>query len=413
MNKKKIIIILTILIVSLCAIITIYNFNKNSEEDAKSKIIVSNNLSINFIEGDIISSSLSDKSYVFSVSNNSNEDMFYQIDFETFSENITNTYSLKCEETMLENNNMLFVTGSIMPYSVIKPGDTHTYVLTVNKGEIKKQDIGKISVNKYNEESSFFAQYILENNEINQQSKTKVGSEVSVENEGLIQDIDDGGICYYFRGNVNNNYVHFANLTWRILRINGNNTIRLILDSNIEGQTSYYDTFEEKNISYINSNVKSQLDNWYKENLSSFDKYIASIDVCNDTKYTAAEEYIFNSNQRLTVNQNPTLNCMGSVTSSKISILSADEIEYAGGLIGVANNNYFLYNSNIYNSSWTLTPSKGSALEYYPYVLSSNGSIEDNNIGTYYKSIRPVINIIKRVNVSGTGTIDDPYEVIY
>ena len=39
---------------------------------------------------------------------------------------------------------------------------------------------------------------------------------------------DDYGTSYYYRGNVTNNYVKFAGFYWRILRINGDGSIRMI-----------------------------------------------------------------------------------------------------------------------------------------------------------------------------------------
>ncbi len=45
---------------------------------------------------------------------------------------------------------------------------------------------------------------------------------------GLVKGEDDDGTTYYYRGNVNNNWVKFANMYWRIIRINGDGTIRLI-----------------------------------------------------------------------------------------------------------------------------------------------------------------------------------------
>ena len=42
---------------------------------------------------------------------------------------------------------------------------------------------------------------------------------------------DDYGTSYFYRGNVDNNYVSYAGYRWRIVRINGDGSIRLILDS--------------------------------------------------------------------------------------------------------------------------------------------------------------------------------------
>ena len=50
---------------------------------------------------------------------------------------------------------------------------------------------------------------------------------------------DDYGTSYYFRGSVTNNYVEFANKCWRIVRIGGDNTVKLILhNDNTDGVTN-------------------------------------------------------------------------------------------------------------------------------------------------------------------------------
>ena len=45
---------------------------------------------------------------------------------------------------------------------------------------------------------------------------------------GLYATQDNDGTTYFYRGNVQNNYLSFAGYIWRIVRINGNNSIRLI-----------------------------------------------------------------------------------------------------------------------------------------------------------------------------------------
>ena len=46
--------------------------------------------------------------------------------------------------------------------------------------------------------------------------------------EGLFMTEDDEGESYYYRGAVKNNYVSFAGFTWRIIRRNGDGSIRMI-----------------------------------------------------------------------------------------------------------------------------------------------------------------------------------------
>ena len=50
----------------------------------------------------------------------------------------------------------------------------------------------------------------------------------SDEEDGLYAAEDDEGTSYYYRGAVRNNYVSFAGFTWRIIRRNGDGSVRLI-----------------------------------------------------------------------------------------------------------------------------------------------------------------------------------------
>ena len=41
---------------------------------------------------------------------------------------------------------------------------------------------------------------------------------------------DDYGVSYYYRGAVEDNYVTFADMCWRIVRIQGDGSVKLILE---------------------------------------------------------------------------------------------------------------------------------------------------------------------------------------
>ena len=63
---------------------------------------------------------------------------------------------------------------------------------------------------------------------------TAPGKEINSYSESLIAPTeDDYGTSYYFRGNVQNNYVVFANKCWKIVRIAGNNAIKLFYWGNV------------------------------------------------------------------------------------------------------------------------------------------------------------------------------------
>lgn len=412
MKKKMKLIILVSIVLLLALIAFLFIHHQALKNDDESKIIVKNGLSINYIDGDKVSSFSSDKKYVFSITNDSTDDRYYVVELEDFKSNKSINYKLSCEETKINVEDGNFENNTLVEYAIIHPGETHNYLLTVGK-YVKKFDVGIITVNNYTFEQEYFAQTVISNNTVSQNPKTGVGVEVSQTDEGLIQDLDDDGITYYFRGDVQNNYVKFADLTWRIVRINGNNTVRLILNDTTEEMSEYYKENSNNYFAYNNTTIKSYLLDWYKDKLSNYDKYIITSRVCDNSSYTGSEEYIFQSSQRLTVNHNPTFNCLGTKLNSKISLLTADEVEYAGGVIGLGNNQYYLYNSNILNPVWTMTPAKGNKDEFYPYVLSISGSLDDTSVGSSKRSVRPVINIRKDISVTGKGTIDEPYELLF
>jgi len=68
---------------------------------------------------------------------------------------------------------------------------------------------------------------------------------------GLYATLDDDGMSYYYRGNVSNNYVSYAGFIWRIVRRNGDGSVRMIYQGKsvtdkanpitMEYNTSYWD----------------------------------------------------------------------------------------------------------------------------------------------------------------------------
>ena len=70
---------------------------------------------------------------------------------------------------------------------------------------------------------------------------------------GLYKGFDDDGISYYYRGNVNNNWVKFGGFLWRIIRINGDGSIRMMYSgtpSSYSGSNTMINTRQGKNIKF-------------------------------------------------------------------------------------------------------------------------------------------------------------------
>lgn len=410
-DKKQIIIIISILLIAIVSFVLIINY-KNSKKDNDQIVDVVDKLSINYINGNELETSVGASTYKFSITNNDDSERYYVVDLLNHKPSDIIKYSISSTEAKIDFTDKTFETSTIVEYAVINPGETHNYNLSINS-KVAGIKIGKLNVSNYIFAEDYFAQTIISNNEVLSKPVTNPGVDQALENEGLIQDIDDYGVTYYFRGNAENNYVKFADKLWRIVRINGNNTVRLVLNDTTGDLIPYNNNDQNKNYTYQNSNLKKYLNDWYDQNLEHYDKFISTIKVCDDSSYTNGETIIFDSYNRLENKKSPTFNCLGNNISGKIMSLSADEVMYAGGMINVVNKNYYLYNSASLDDVWTISSSLATENDYYPYMLSSTGAISSNVSSTLLKKVRPVINLKKDVTVNGKGTINEPYEIYY
>ena len=170
-----------------------------------------------------------------------------------------------------------------------------------------------------------FAETILAKNEVKTPITTP-GAAISTADEALLASaVDDYGTSYYFRGAVKNNYVQFANKCWRIVRVGGDGSVKLILhNDNATGVanpcdaannsasaafarysgTTYTSKFNEKydDNAYVGfkygtigasdyasahantnkSTILTNLETWYNNNLSDYADAIADTVWCND-----------------------------------------------------------------------------------------------------------------------------------
>ena len=155
---------------------------------------------------------------------------------------------------------------------------------------------------------------------------TTPGAAVSTADEALLASaVDDYGTSYYFRGAVTNNYVKFANKCWRIVRVGGDGSVKLILhNDNTAGATNpcnsannstsaafarYYgetyksafntnhddnayvgfkygtvgsSTYAATHANTNKSTILTNLETWYTNNLKDYADTIADTVWCND-----------------------------------------------------------------------------------------------------------------------------------
>ena len=288
-------------------------------------------------------------------------------------------------------------------------------------------------------------------------SVTVTGAETT--NGYLCKAKDAYGDSYYFRGNVTNNYVKFAGFYWRIVRINGDGSVRVIYDgtsahangeassdrhtgtSNFNnsrdskayvgymygtaGASTYAETHANKN----ESALKVYLDNWYKTNIlgTSNERYLVDNVFCNDRSLipnTSDSNSVYfrwhnfadnadNNKMLLTCPQQNDAFTVSDTTNGNraltypIGFITTDEVVLAGGW-NTDNNKYYLYTGQFY---WTGSPYNAS---YFTAVRSVN---ESGNASAYsyvcgtLRQNKPVINLNPIVLSDGNGTMDNPYRL--
>ena len=176
------------------------------------------------------------------------------------------------------------------------------------------------------------------------------------------------------------------------------------------------------------SPIKKALDNWYKYNLINYNTHIYNSTYCNDRSIGFGSGYLISQNtaygayERLYSNSLPSLKCIQdtdkfSITNENakldypISLITADEIAYAGGVTDKENKKFYLYNGK---NSYTISPSYFDSYWTlsHMFTLDLNGGLDiRKNLSNVYL-IRPVINLKSDVTISsGDGTADAPYKI--
>jgi hypothetical protein len=301
--------------------------------------------------------------------------------------------------------------------------------------------------------------------------------------KNVFSTVDDNGISYYYRGAIDNNWVKFGvsdsdyyymekrvpyydndlsivkecetdnlrcekilskgdDLFWRIIRINGDGSIRLIYAGNTAPSqndrvvninhsnsafisNSYISSADYSNVldSYKNGRINNILNNWYSVLLNNYYDYLTSSDFCyggnvSSTKpsseitfsYSLDSDYYYSAHDRLSA-FTPSLKCDSGVSKSNVGFISADEAMLAG----LNNNNNFGNYLNDSENYLTISPEYYYNYMddvYYYIIFAENANLSS---GASYSRIgndsgyRPVINLKSGIFVTGSGTYDDPY----
>ena len=328
---------------------------------------------------------------------------------------------------------------------------------------------------------SNLAETILANNEVKAPITTP-GAAISTASEALLASTeDDYGTSYYFRGAVTNNYVEFANKCWRIVRVGGDGSVKLILhNDNTTGAANPCDaannsdsaafarysgttyksafnkryndnaylgfkygtpgssTYEATHANTNDSTILNNLETWYTNNLKTYADAIADTEWCNDK--TNVTDTTFNPSDYSNVNGSgygindtyygatkrllsadnkaggtgPSLKCNGELSkiTSKVGLITADELAFAGYAFERNNTTTYLQENATDSRWWSLSPGRfGSSYACVWFVGGSSVDFNDYYVDNSY-GLRPSISLKSTTNVTGNGTSDKPYKVV-
>ena len=350
---------------------------------------------------------------------------------------------------------------------------------TTNEQGLNKTWKGKIVVSVVAAEYvPTFAETILAKNEVKAPITTP-GAAISTASEALLASTeDDYGTSYYFRGAVTNNYVEFANKCWRIVRVGGDGSVKLILHNDNTAKaanpcasannstsaafarfsgttytsafnTNYNDnayvgfkygtvgssTYETTHANTNNSTILTNLETWYTNNLKTYESVIDDTVWCNDKTNVTDTSYnpwgysnvtglgygtnvtYYGATQRLVGTSGsaggtgPSLKCNGELSkiNSKVGLITADELAYAGYAYAKNNTTTYLQENATDTYWWSLSPNYFNGGGAYVWIVYGSSGYFGNNIVDGSNGVRPSISLKSTTNVTGEGTSSTPY----
>ena len=279
---------------------------------------------------------------------------------------------------------------------------------------------------------------------------------------------DNYGESYYFRGDVQNNYVYFAGFYWRIIRINGDGSIRMIYDGTNVHENGEASTDRQIGKSQFNSScndnafvgymygevssstykkaheninesiIKMFIDDWYKSNFLNTkyeyyltdNSFLGNRSLGNDTENTGYSTtrtlynwyYFANSSLKTSLHglEEDNYTISSSTTGNMslnypIGLISMEEA-VLGGAYNVTNNKFFLYSGTDY---WTMSAdsfltsnnaahnrivNSSGCTGYCEGIAAGGGRTVTEKLG-----VKPVINLKADSLKQGNGTISNPF----
>ena len=332
-------------------------------------------------------------------------------------------------------------------------------------------------------------------------TSTDFATATTASDKGMYKAQDDLGTSYYFRGAVDNNWVKYGkyikdmyncnngtisntdtrnsctkiassgdDIYWRIIRINGDGSIRMIYSGvtpptestkvikttdtslgnspfnqkyNSAEYVGYMYEIGKQHGTSQSSDIKTYLDNWYANytDLNKTGTKITDQIYCNDrtasttdvaystTNYTTltswnstGTKYYYGANGRVWNNPvSPDYKCpvasdKFTTTTAKgngkltypVGLITADEITFAGLPAGESNNSFYLYTGAYY---WAGSPYGFNVGNSVVFELSPVYGLYGDGVNDRGFAARGVVSLSSESKLLGSGTYNDVYVV--
>ena len=300
------------------------------------------------------------------------------------------------------------------------------------------------------------------------QTECETYSLCSVEGYGL-RLVEDSSMCGNFNGTILTEKATWNGTTtkdiyWRIIRTNADGSIKLLYTGTSPdtekayiGMSAFNTTYndpmyvgykygttgsqENNRLNTNDSTIKTYVDNWYKNNLTDYTKYLSNDAVyCNDRNlasgqtYSTTKAFNYAPSERLGGDTiAPTYNCTNmsdafSVNNASakldypVGLMTIDELSYAGGEGGITlDAPYAWYYTNANGESsygsaafWALSPLSwsGSSSSVWAVDSSADPGRLDDSVVIGSCALRPSVSLLSCNLISrGDGSPENPYVV--